>query len=86
MVRKNISTVREPFLENILMVRIGGFGYLSPEVDKKYLETLSLATCIGVYVQNNETQALAHISHNFSKSTSLFLEYLKYTHQKFHCH
>jgi len=80
MVKKNIPTIREPPLEEILRVTQRGFGYLTPEVDKTYIETIGLGPCIGVYVRDvdRQLQALAHIDgyRGYGNQTNLFLAYL----------
>jgi hypothetical protein len=82
MVRKNIPTITEPPLQEILRVYQRGFGYLNPEVDKSYIETIGLGPCIGVYVRDadRQLQALAHIDENhlgYGDQTNQFLAYLK---------
>ncbi len=88
MVEKNIPVIREPPLKEILRVNQRGFGYINPEVDRSYIETISLGKCVGVYVRdvNRQLQALAHIDDanylghhlGYRNQTHNFLEYLKY--------
>lgn len=82
MIRKDIPTIREPSLHEILRVSQRGFGYLNPEVDKLYIETIGLGECIGIYVRDidRNLQALAHIDANrlgYTNQTNQFLAYLK---------
>jgi len=82
MVRKSIPTIREPLLQEILRVNQRGFGYINPEADRSYIETIGLGSCIGVYVKDvdRQLQALAHIDANhlgYGNQTNQFLAYLK---------
>ena len=46
MVRKNISTIREPSLGEILRVNQRGFGYLNPEVIYRNHRFRSMYRCL----------------------------------------
>lgn len=86
------QTIKEPPLPEILRVHQRGFGYLHPtgpispfgiyDCNYDYIETIGLASCIGVYVRDSsrKVQGLAHVDAGplgYAKSIHLFLSYLK---------
>jgi len=82
MTSEKILTISEPPLEKILRIGHKGFGYLNPEVDKLYLETIDLGPCIGIYGEDskNRLQILAHIHSGilgYGNQVNQFLVYLK---------
>jgi hypothetical protein len=58
-----LKIINEPPLEKVVEVPQRGFGYLAPGIDKEYLETIGLASCIGLYMEDKDNQlvVLAHL-------------------------
>jgi len=90
--RIEVETISEPSLENIWRVEQRSFAYLLKDSDKKLLETLSIADCIGVYVKNSSLSALLHADTSWSMSSglrlsdqvNLFLDYLDKITKEYH--
>ncbi len=77
---KIIQTITEPPLREVLRVGQRAFGYLNPDVDKNYLETIGIGFCIGVYVKNSSRglQGLAHLDGpDYRGQVGQFLRYLR---------
>ncbi|MDD4877569.1 MAG: hypothetical protein PHO02_00860 [Candidatus Nanoarchaeia archaeon] len=80
-----VKTIAEPELSGILRVGQRAFGYLEKNSGKKYLETLSLACCIGLYARSeNGIEALSHIDCGGNtgiradSQALIFLDYMKH--------
>jgi len=90
---ENIVTISEPSLEKTLRVEQRAFGYLFKRAYKEYLETLSIADCVGVYAKSSNLSALLHVdipwatlflkSLKISERVKAFLDYLEKVARKY---
>ncbi|VVB74920.1 Uncharacterised protein [Candidatus Tiddalikarchaeum anstoanum] len=69
--------VDEPCLNKVLKVEQRGFGYLTPDSKKDYLETVGLFVCLGVYCEKRgEFQVLCHFDTDPVKQFNIMMKYL----------
>ena len=66
---KEIKTIAEPPLEELVRVGTNGFGFINGQTQEKWLETIFLAACVAVHFKFSKgLQVLTHIPPFFDYS------------------